>query len=476
MKLSVLLNNIEVLSPPPCDPEITFVTDDSRRAAPGCAFVCIRGNSFDGHTAAADAVAKGAAVVVALEKTGVEHEVLVPDTRAAYSLMCAAFFGNPAARLNIVGVTGTNGKTTTCFLLKSILESAGKTTGLIGTVKNMIADKEYPSSLTTPDPMELHSMFARMLEAGCTHCVMEVSSQALAQRRVEGIRFAAAIFTNLTRDHLDYHGSFENYRDAKRILFENTDLAIINLDDDAASAMTSGVSCPVVTFSVRTDASDYTAKNLNMRDSGCEYELVGKGVIGRVRFRVPGLFSVYNSMGAAVCAAELGLPFRDVLSSLAGTSGVPGRLENVPTGRDFSVIIDYAHTPDGLENVLSALNEIKAGRVITVFGCGGDRDRTKRPIMGRIAAALSDIVIVTSDNPRTEEPEGIIDDITEGIEKPKIPVFRECDRTAAIALALKKAKPGDIVLLAGKGHETYQILGTGKIHYDEREVVARLLE
>jgi len=475
MNLSRLLKDAGVLSAPKTDVDITNITDDSRKITPGCAFVCIEGSRFDGHSAARAALEAGAGAVIAQKDIGLKEQVLVKDTRAAYSIMCGNFMGNPAQKLKLVGVTGTNGKTTTSFLLKDIFEALGEKTGLIGTVKNMVGDEEYPSSLTTPDPLELHALFARMVEKGCTYCVMEVSSQALAQERVAGLHFEAGIFTNLTQDHLDYHGSFENYMAAKKKLFQICSLAVVNLDDDAAIYMLEGLKCRRVTFSSKKDEADYTAKNLQLKSTGAEYELVGSGIIGRVHFGVPGLFSVYNSMGAAVCATELGFPFQKVIETLAMSKGVPGRLEIVPTNTDYSVIIDYAHSPDGLRNILRALNEIKRGRLITVFGCGGDRDKTKRPIMGRIASELSDISIVTSDNPRSEDPSEIVRQVVEGTKGSKNPVFVEVDRTKAIEMALRKAKEGDIVLLAGKGHETYQILNTGKIHYDEREIVKNIL-
>ncbi len=474
MKLSQLLQKCN--TPSVYDNvEITTVTDDSRRVTQGCLFICVEGARFDAHTAAADAVAAGAAAVVAQKETGVKNQVLVADTRQAYALICAAFFGNPAQKLKLIGITGTNGKTTTAFILRDILQTAGKTVGLIGTVKSSIAGLDFEANLTTPDPFEMHGLFAKMVEAGCEYCVMEVSSQALAQKRVEGLRFAAAIFTNLSREHLDYHGDYENYKAAKRLLFKQTDLAVVNLDDDAAAYMMSGAICPCVTFSVKTDASDFTAKNIKLKASGAEYELVGEGAIGRVRLHMPGTFSVYNSMGAAVCAVELGIPFDCVVGAIAASPGVPGRLEVVPTETDYTVIIDYAHTPDGLENILHALREITQGRLITVFGCGGDRDKTKRPLMGEIAGRLSDVVVITSDNPRTEDPGEIINDILKGLNRTDRNVMVEEKRSLATEKALRIAAKDDIVVLAGKGHETYQILKTGKIHYDEREIVAQIL-
>ncbi len=455
--------------------EVNFVTDNSAKVSQGCIFVCIKGMHFDGHTKAAEALENGAAAVVVQRDLGLENQILVENTRSAYARICAAFFDHPERKLKIIGVTGTNGKTTSCFILKSILDSLGHKTGLIGTVKNIVGDKEYPASLTTPDCYELFGLFKEMVDCGCEYCVMEVSSQALDQRRVDGVHFEAAIFTNLTRDHLDYHGTFENYKAAKRMLFENSSLAIINIDDESAEYMTDGTDCRTVTFSLDNDNCDYSAKNIRISYDGVKYELVSNGNIGRVKFAVPGKFSVYNSMGAAVCLVEMGMDFKAVLDALALCTGVPGRMEVVPTDTPYTVIIDYAHTPDGLENVLNCVREITEGKVLCLFGCGGDRDKTKRPIMGEIATRLADVAVITSDNPRSEDPESIIEDITAGIGKTNAKVIVDSDRKGAIRKALEAAQAGDIVVLAGKGQETYQILASGKIHFDEREAVAEIL-
>ncbi len=455
--------------------EVSGITDNSNKIAEGCIFICIEGKHFDGHSKAEEALEKGAAAVVVQKDLGLKNQILVENTRSAYAKICAAYFDHPERKLRIIGVTGTNGKTTSCFILKSILDAMGHKTGLIGTVKNIVGDKEYPAVLTTPDCYDLFGLFAEMVECGCEYCVMEVSSQALDQRRVDGVHFEAAIFTNLTQDHLDYHGSFENYKAAKHMLFENSALAVINADDEAAFGMVEGTDCKVITFSVNGDNSDYSAKNIRISSDGVKYELVSNSNIGRVRFAVPGNFSVYNSMGAAVCLVEMGLDFRAVLDALRLCTGVPGRMEVVPTETDYTIIIDYAHTPDGLENVLNCVREITDGRVISVFGCGGDRDKTKRPIMGEIAAKLSDVTVITSDNPRSEDPESIIEDITAGIGKSYAKVIVDSDRKGAIRKALEAAQAGDVVVLAGKGQETYQILASGKIHFDEREVVAEIL-
>ena len=457
------------------DREITFITDNSAKVCDGCIFICIEGRRFDGHTKAAEALENGAAAVVVQKDMELKNQILVENTRSAYAHICAAFFGHPERKLKIIGVTGTNGKTTTCFILKSVLDGMGHKTGLLGTVKNIVGDKEYPASLTTPDCYELFTLFGEMVNCGCEYCVMEVSSQALDQRRVDGIHFEAAIFTNLTQDHLDYHGTFDAYKEAKHMLFENSSLAVVNIDDESADYMLEGTNCRNVTFSINSDNCDYSAKNIRISASGVKYELLSSGNIGRIHFGVPGKFSVYNSMGAAVCLVEMGMDFKAVLESLVECKGIPGRMEVVPTETPYTVIIDYAHTPDGLENVLNCVREITEGKVITVFGCGGDRDKTKRPIMGDIAARLSDVAVVTSDNPRSEDPETIIEEIVAGISRRDSKIIVDSDRKSAIAKALETAQRGDVVVLAGKGQETYQILASGKIHFDEREVVAKIL-
>ena len=476
MKISELVAGIEY-SGSFEDREAGIITDNSEKVVPGCIFVCIRGKRFDGHTKAAEALTKGAAAVVVSRDLGLENQIIVEDTRAAYTLLCAASHGNPERRLKLIGITGTNGKTTTAFVLRDALEHLGCKTGMIGTVKNVIGDIEEPASLTTPDANDLFALFERMAECGCEYCVMEVSSQALAQKRVEGLHFACAIFTNLTRDHLDYHETMENYMAAKHILFENSDIAVINADDEAAEYMMQGTQCRNVTFSLGNDNCDYTAKNIRYSAKGVKYEIISNEGICRVSFGVPGEFNVYNSMGAAVCLEELGFDRKSVSDAVSASRGVPGRMEVVPTDTPYSVIIDYAHTPDGLSNILTSLRKITEGRIIAVFGCGGDRDRTKRPIMGEIGTRLSDIAVITSDNPRTEDPDAIIEEILTGVEKHRNKkIVVEADRTKAISKALSCAQPGDVVVLAGKGHETYQILSTGKIHYDEREIVASLLK
>lgn len=474
MKLSQLLKGIEV-SGGYNDAEITDVTQDSRNITNGCLFVCIKGNTFDGHSAAAQALQKGAAAVLVERDLGLDAQVITPNTRAVYSAVCANFFGRPAERLRLVGITGTNGKTTTAFLIKQILDSLGKKTGLIGTVQNMVGSEVYPAKFTTPDPYELQSLFALMVKAGCEFCVMEVSSQALAQGRVNGIEFEVGAFTNLTQDHLDYHKTFENYFAAKRLLFESCRTAVTNADDPHGLAITNGLACKTVSYAVNTNNADFVAKNVRFKTTGVDYDLVCDD-IARVRCPIPGRFSVYNSLCAAAVCVTLGFELHSVIASLETSHGVKGRIEVVPTpGTDYTVIIDYAHSPDGLDNIISSLREIATGRIVTVFGCGGDRDKTKRPKMGKIAAELSDYCVVTSDNPRSEDPTAIINDILEGMKGVSTPFTVVENRKEAIRFAMENAKKNDIILLAGKGHETYQILPTGTIHFDEREAVRDIL-
>ena len=474
MKLSEILKGISVKNEYE-DAQVLNVTSDSRLVDKGFLFICIKGASFDGHSVAKDMLEKGAVAVVCERDLGLDNQVIVEKTREVYSPICANFFGNPAKSLKLIGLTGTNGKTTTTFIIKQLFENMGKKVGLIGTVQNMVGDEIYPAHYTTPDPYELQSLFRKMVDANCEYCVMEVSSQALAQGRVAGIHFALAAFTNLTQDHLDYHKTWENYFLSKRILFENCDIAVTNMDDKNGLKIVEGLPCEVKTYSVDNNASDFTARNVCFKSNGVKYELVTDR-IGRVECPIPGRFSVYNSLCAVSVAIALGFDFEEVLRGVAKSNGVKGRIEVVPTPTDYTVIIDYAHSPDGLENIISSLREIAKGRVVTLFGCGGDRDKTKRPLMGEIAARLSDFCIVTSDNPRSEVPADIINDILEGMKNTKTPCKVIENRKEAIFWALENAKENDIILLAGKGHETYQILKDGTIHFDEREIVAEYFE
>ena len=472
MKLQDLLKGVAVLeSTAAPDTEINEVRYDSRAVRPGDLFVAIRGYATDGHQYIGKALEQGAAAIVCEEAPAGAPAVVVENARRALAEIAANRFGHPADSMVMLGVTGTNGKTTTTYLVKHMLEDAGHKVGLIGTNQNLIGDEVVETERTTPESYELHALFARMRDAGCTHVIMEVSSHSLVLDRVHGIHFAVGAFPNLTQDHLDFHKTMEEYRRAKALLFTISDKGVINLDDPAAGAMLADAKCPCLTFSCEKDAADLTAKNLKLHADGVEFVAATKGDLARVKLPIPGHFSAENALTALGIVLQLGMPLADAAKSLATATGVKGRVEVVPTDTDYTVLIDYAHSPDGVENVLRAVRGFAKGRVVALFGCGGDRDRTKRPKMGKIAADLADFCIVTSDNPRTEDPKAIIDDILEGMKGTKTPMQVIVDRPEAIHWALAHAKKDDIIVLMGKGHETYQEVNHVKHHMDEREIV-----
>lgn len=454
--------------------EITGITCNSREVKEGFAFVCINGTNVDGHTFAKSALEAGASVIVAERDLGLDNQIVVNDTHSVYAAMSANWFGCPAEKMHLIGVTGTNGKTSVTYMLKEILEKAGHKVGLIGTIQNMIGERVVESHNTTPGAYELNSLFSQMYNEGCSYVIMEVSSHALHQRRVCDLTFDVAIFTNLTQDHLDYHITMENYLEAKKMLFKMCKIAVINRDTPYSENIINGLDCKIVTYSTG-NYSSYSAKAIKYRPSSVEYELVSDNILNHIKVNTGGSFTVYNSMCAAVAAIEAGVDASVAASALLQLEGVKGRAEAVPTGRDFTIIIDYAHTPDGLKNILSTFRDCEKNRLIVLFGCGGDRDKTKRPIMGNIAVHNSDYVIVTSDNPRSEEPMDIINDILKGTEGVNTPVKVIENRVEAIKYAVSIAQKDDIIVLAGKGHETYQILKEGTIHLDEREVIREAL-
>ena len=458
------------------DFEVQGVFCDSRKVVKNSVFVCIVGVLTDGHLFAKQANESGASVIFCEKDLGLENQIIVEDTKAVYSTLCAAFFGNPSKQLKLIGVTGTSGKTSTTYMIKSLLEKQGKKVGLIGTIQNIIDKEILPAKNTTPDAYELQSLFSLMLKAGCEYVVMELSSYALDQKRVYGEEFECAIYTNLTQDHLDYHITLENYLQAKLKLFKMAKKAVVNIDDEYAERVIQACSGEVITYSAQKNEADFTAKEIKFLPTSVCYELVTNCNIGRVKVSTPGIFSVYNSMCAGIAGIAVGIDFKDVVASLSEVSTVKGRVELVECDEEFTPVIDYAHTPDELENVCKMFNSIKKGRLVTVFGCGGDRDKTKRPIMGEIAARLSDYVVVTSDNPRSEDPLSIIEDILVGMKGIKTPYKVVENRAEAIEFAIKNAKKDDIILFAGKGHETYQVLADGTIHFDEREIIAKALE
>lgn len=470
MLLSELLKGLNVLSEYE-DREISDVTDKTNKISEGCAFVCVVGARFDGHSFAQSALDGGAEAIIASRDLGLEEQILVENPREAYAIMCRNLFDNAVSKLTVVGITGTNGKTTTAFVVKDILKAMGIESGLIGTVKNMVGEKEFHTELTTPDPYDMHALFKMMVDDNIKYCVMETSSQAFHQMRLAGIHFHTGVFTNLTQDHLDYHGTIEEYKACKKVLFYNCDNAVINADDEASAYMVEGTGVNVKSYGVKAD-TDYKAESPELFSDRVEYTLNGEKVV----FGIPGDFSVYNSLCAIGAVCALGFDLSEVISAIGKAQSVKGRLELLKTDTDFGVIIDYAHSPDGLEKAIKAVRGFTKGRVITLFGCGGDRDKTKRPKMGRMATDLSDIVIVTTDNPRTEDPEVIIKEILIGTVGSKAEVVTVTDRTEAIKYALSIAEADDTVLLAGKGHETYQVIGKERVHYDEREIVAQILK
>ena len=470
MKLSTLLQGVKTLNAFE-DVEIERVTDKIKDTKENTLFVCIDGNQFDGHKMAKQALQSGAVAVISERDLKINGQIKVQNTRKAYSQIASNFYDNPTKKLKLIGVTGTNGKTSTSFFIKNMLNGMGYKCGLIGTIENDFGDGKLESTLTTPEPMELQKLFRNMVNNDCEYCVMEVSSQALAQKRVYGLEYEISILTNITVDHLDYHITMENYINSKLELLKNSKKAIVNIDDNNVKKALSRIECPVVTCSTVDNKADYTAKNVICNESFVQYELVGINCIGRINVNLPGEFTVYNSLCASSALLELGFSIEDIVNSTEKIKQVKGRAERVPVPRNFTVIIDYAHTPDGLENILKCIKGFSKGKIITVFGCGGDRDKSKRAEMGRIAGELSNIAVVTSDNPRTENPLLIINDILGGMEKTKSRLAIIENRRQAIEFALSKARRGDVVLLAGKGHETYQIIGNEKIHFDEREII-----
>jgi UDP-N-acetylmuramoyl-L-alanyl-D-glutamate--2,6-diaminopimelate ligase len=465
---------------------------DSRKVQPGTLFFCVPGEKVDGHEFGAAAVEAGAVALVVERDVSASFpgsrtdvaQVVVGDARAAMAPLAAKFHGDPSGELRVVGVTGTNGKTTTAFLIREILEAAGIQTGLLGTVRQVVGGVEEEVERTTPEAIDLQGTFRRMLEAGDKACVMEVSSHALALHRAEAVRFEAALFTNLTQDHLDFHADMEDYFRAKRLLFEmEPQSAIVNVDDEYGRRLAAEFDC--VTFSAAGADVDFTARAVSFDASGARFT-VTPGPTGRqpmiwsglrpvggeieVRTGLPGDFNVANALGAFATAVALGVEPALAAEGLGRAARVPGRFEPIVEGQDFAVLVDYAHTPDSLENVLRAARRLSEGRVLSVFGAGGDRDRDKRPKMGRAGASLSDLAVVTSDNPRSEDPNAIIAEVVAGIEN-GANFEVEPDRRAAIARALRQARAGDTVVIAGKGHEQGQELEGGrKVPFDDREV------
>lgn len=477
MRLRELLEGMEVISQTISpDTEITHVCVDSRATQKGSLFVAVPGNRCDGGHYARQAVDRGAVCVVCQSELPPDLPwVKVRDARLALSQLACRWYGHPSRQLTMLGVTGTNGKTTVTYLLRHILQRTGMKTGLIGTVQNIVGEQTLPAQRTTPDALQIQQLLSAMTKNGCSHAVMEVSSHALDQHRAEGIDFAVGIFTNLTEDHLDYHGTMGCYCDAKAKLFQMSRMGVCNADDPWTERLLAGASCPSVYYGIHNPAEVW-AEDIFLHSRSVDFTVCTARTRTPVHLGVPGRFSVYNALGAIAACGELGIPPEECAAALATFPGVVGRMEVVPTpGKPYTLLIDYAHTPDALENVLKTVRGFAQNRVIAVFGCGGDREREKRPLMGHIAGKLADLTIITSDNPRTEEPMAIIRDILPGIAGAEDKYIVEPDRRGAIALAMGRAAAGDVIVLCGKGHETYQEIGDKTIPMDEREIVRSLL-
>ena len=458
--------------------QISGIFSDSRKIIPGGVFVCLKGEKSDGHNYAKEAEKKGASVIVASEKISAGVPVVyVDDTDETLAKLSEKFFGFPSKRLKLVGVTGTNGKTTVTYLVKSILEAAGKKVGIIGTNKCFIGERELDFSScmpTTPSALELAQIFKEMADSDCEYVVMEVSSHALALKRVFGLRFEVGVFTNLTRDHLDFHKTMEEYLAAKAKLFDISKKGVVNSDSAAGLKIISMCRCPVISVGIHD--ADILASAISLGEDFVEFTVSESGEKHNLHLNIPGKFSVYNALCAAGAARALGISYESITAGLASAGNVKGRVELVPTDTPYRVFIDYAHSPDGLSNILHTARGFTRGRVIVLFGCGGDRDRTKRAVMGEIAGKLADFSIITSDNPRTENPIDIIEEIKCGIDRTNGEYIIIVNRREAIEYALKTAGERDTVLLCGKGQETYQIIGDKKLHFDEREVIREILD
>ncbi|MEA4826784.1 MAG: UDP-N-acetylmuramoyl-L-alanyl-D-glutamate--2,6-diaminopimelate ligase [Clostridium sp.] len=459
--------------------EINEVQYDSRKIDSGDLFVCIEGFNVDGHNYINNAVCKGATAIICSKDINANLDctvIKVNDTRKALAIVSSNLYGNPSRDIKLIGITGTNGKTTSTYMIKSILEGAGYKTGLIGTIANYIGGEKLKADRTTPESLELHSLFNEMKDREIEYCIMEVSSHSLSLNRVYGLNFSQAIFTNLTQDHLDFHKTFENYYRAKLSLFENTNNSIINIDDTYGRKMIEDIpkSSSIVTYSIE-GLGDLVAKNIENHSRGAEFDLQFKGENVHINLSIPGKYNVYNALCSAGACLSEGVSLELIKEGLENVV-VPGRCEIATKNYNlrFDVIIDYAHTPDGLENILKTAREFTKGRLISVFGCGGDRDKTKRPIMGNIGSELSDVAIITSDNPRSEEPMSIIQDVIGGIKKDNYVVVE--NRREAIKEAMKMAEKDDVIVVAGKGHEDYQILKDRVIHFDEREVISDIIK
>lgn len=484
LKLHTLLSHLHLINTYKGEnPEIKSIENDNRKVESGSLFICIQGYTVDGHDFAESAVQQGAVAVLAERELTLPVPVIVVEsTKRAMAVLADAFYGQPSHKLHMIGITGTNGKTTTSHLIEKIFADYGHQTGLIGTMYTKIGPKQLETKNTTPESLTLQKTFHQMVEEGVQTTVMEVSSHALVEGRVHGTDFDVAVFTNLTQDHLDYHNTMEEYRRAKSLLFSqlgNTfhhhkpKFAVLNADDKASKEYTESTSAHVLTYGIDQEAH-LQAKNIQMTSKGTEFDLVSPLGTQRVSMQLIGKFSVYNVLASIGAALVSGIPLENVISSIESVKGVSGRFELVHEGQDFSVIVDYAHTPDSLENVLTTIKQFAKGEIYVVVGCGGDRDRTKRPLMAKIACKYSDIAVFTSDNPRSEDPLSIIQDMEAGVKDESYKVYP--DRKGAIEYTIGCAKKDDVVLIAGKGHETYQQIGGKTYDFDDRAVAREAIK
>jgi UDP-N-acetylmuramoyl-L-alanyl-D-glutamate--2,6-diaminopimelate ligase len=485
MQLADLIQRLRAISiDGPVDREITGVRYDSRRVGPGNLFVAVRGACFDGHSFIEQAVDKGAVAIVG-EKPGLSKRattIVVPNSREALARLAATYYGDPSRRLKVIGITGTNGKSTTTFLVKHLLERANQSTGLLGTIRYEIGERVLPAQRTTPESLDLQELLSQCVEAGCRNVVFEVSSHALSQGRANEIAFDIGAFTNLTQDHLDFHHGMKDYFEAKARLFDSVRdnqkkerAAVINIDDPYGQQLAArfGRDLPIISYGMGARAQ-FRASNFKVEMNGTSYQLNAKEKSYLVRLPLIGRFNVYNSLAALAVAHAIGADVRTSVLALANAPQIPGRLEAVPAKRQFHVFVDYAHTGDALLNVLRTCRDLHPNRLILVFGCGGNRDRTKRVLMGTVADQYADYAILTSDNPRKEDPEAIVRDIEAGFKRKNYE--KVVDRKEAISRAIALAQPKDIVLIAGKGHEKYQEFGDYTIPFDDVEVATRALE
>lgn len=463
------------------DINIDKMTIDSRKAGEGVLFIAMVGMSVDGHKFIPSAYEKGTRAVVTehtIDNIPEDMTVIqVDNARDALAVMAGNFYNYPSRQLNMIGVTGTNGKTSTTYFIESVLSYIKRKTAVIGTVEIRIGGQKREidfATSTTPDTIELNQMLRIMADEGCDDVVMEVSSHSLELKKVKGIDFKVGVFTNLTQDHLDFHKTMDNYCAAKAKLFKMCQQGVVNADDKWAEQIIKDAACNIITYSI-DKPSDLQAKDIEYLMDRVHFTVNIKGEDVRFELKVPGRFSVYNALSAIGAMLAMGVSVEDIKAGINNIKGVPGRIQNIPNDKGFNVIVDYAHTPDGLENIINSVREFTKGRVITVFGCGGDRDRTKRPVMGKIVAELSDIAVVTSDNPRSEKPEDILAEIETGVKPVTDKYEMIVDRKEAIKRAVEIAEKGDSVIIAGKGHENYQILGDKTIHFDDAEVAKEIL-